>query len=120
MILEQVCNDVNCDESQCMLRHPNPCFWGIRCTFNKRGECLYSHVTFASCDDNTIKAHKTDFNDQLGKMENQVKLLQIDLEKKDSKIILLEGKCKSLGDSMDQLEEKCKKSNDRMTIYIYI
>ena len=87
MILEQVCNDVNCDESQCMLRHPNPCFWGIRCRFNKRGECLYSHVTFASCDDDTIKALKTDFNDQLGKMENQVKLLQIDSEKKRKNVL---------------------------------
>ena len=67
---DKVCNDVNCDEKECLLRHPNPCLFGARCTFNRRKECLYSHVTFASSDDETFKVLKQDFNDKFKKIEN--------------------------------------------------
>ena len=38
---DKVCEDPNCDEENCKDRHPNPCKFGIRCTHNKKDECLY-------------------------------------------------------------------------------
>ena len=50
---DKVCNDINCTEDQCDKRHPNPCKFGMRCKFNKKKVCSYSHVTFASSDEKT-------------------------------------------------------------------
>ena len=44
----KVCNDLDCDEDECDMRHPNPCKFGPRCKFNKKQECMYLHVTSAS------------------------------------------------------------------------
>ena len=41
---DKVCPDVNCFNIKCPLRHPNPCKFGPRCTFQMKEMCLYSHV----------------------------------------------------------------------------
>ena len=110
---DKVCNDINCNEKECMSRHPNPCLFGARCTFNKRQECLYSHVTFAS-DDERIQALKNNFNEQFKKMETNLKHLEHELEKKDSKIKLLEENQNSLEEAMNKFQVNHKKTVDRM------
>ena len=94
---DKVCDDVDCDEEICQKRHPNPCWHGFRCTYFKKKECLYSHVTFVS-DDDRIKTLTSNFNTQFKKLDNSVKQLQIELEKKDSKIKHLEDNCKGFQD----------------------
>ena len=111
---DKVCEDVDCDEKECLLRHPNPCLFGSRCTFNKRKECLYSHDTVASSNDETIKALENTFNEQFKKMENSVKQLQDDLKKRDVKIKLLEDNFDKLEDSINKSQGHCKKNNKRV------
>ena len=50
---DKVCEDLDCNESDCDKRHPNPCKFGPRCQFNKRRECLDLHVTLVPNDDAT-------------------------------------------------------------------
>ena len=106
---DKVCNDMDCNEQDCQKRHPNPCWHGFRCTYYKRDECLYSHVTFAS-DDEKIKTLSNNFNDKFKKMENSLKQLQNDIKEKDVKIQLLEENCKGFENLVKQFEEKCDKA----------
>ena len=97
-----------------MSRHPNPCLFVARCTFNKRKECLYSHVTFASADDEMSQALKNNFNDQFIKMEISFKHFENELEKKDSKIKLLEENYAKLKEAMNKFQGSNKKTSDRI------
>ena len=42
---DKVCNDNNCSGENCEKRHPNPCKFGMRCNYNNKNACFYSHVT---------------------------------------------------------------------------
>ena len=48
---DEICLESSCFSEDCNLRHPNPCKFGKRCTFLKKNECLFSHLT-PVCDDN--------------------------------------------------------------------
>ena len=82
---DKVCDDPNCYEENCDKRHPNPCKFGIRCNFNRKQICLYSHVTFAS-DDTKINALSKKLNKKFETLESQVKEMKIKLMNKDTEI----------------------------------
>ena len=82
---DEVCEDLNCDEVNCNKRHPNPCKFGPRCQFDRKNECMYLHVTFAS-DDGKINALSQKFTSQIEKLENNLLKMEKDLELKNSEI----------------------------------
>ena len=41
---DKICEDSNCLNVDCDLRHPNPCKFGARCIFRKKNECLLLYV----------------------------------------------------------------------------
>ena len=59
-----VCDTLECEEETCDKRHPYQCKYGMYCRFNKKKECLYSHVTLASEDDK-LDALNKDYNKKL-------------------------------------------------------
>ena len=70
-----VCDDLECDEVKCNKRHPYDCKYGIRCKFNRRKECAYSHVTLVT-DDSKSEALKKHHNDEMRKLENTLRNMQ--------------------------------------------
>ena len=106
---DKVCEDINCNEETCQLRHPNPCKFGIRCKFQKKNECMYMHVTFAP-DVKKIEALNLKFTSQFGKLESSLKMMQKYVEEreliisnlnkaneeKDAKIVILANKLEEL------------------------
>ena len=113
---DQICLDTNCPNSDCNLRHPNPCKYGSRCYFWKKNECLFSHVTLA-CGDNKKaimelevkvkcfetqrkKDHetfKTEINGIFEGFDNKIKALENMLEEKNLIIA-------NLGEKLDKME----------------
>ena len=89
------CDNFDCNEEECTKRHPNPCKFGPRCKYNRKNECLYLHVTLPS-NDEKFKALNQSFNNKFLKLENIVKQMQTDLEKKDSELIFCKGKVENL------------------------
>ena len=85
---DKVCEDLDCNESDCDKRHPNPCKFGPRCQFKRRKECLYLHVTLVPNDDATEALNQ--------KFTKLFKQLEREIEKRDSEINLLKGKLISL------------------------
>ena len=65
---DKVCDDANCNEDQCKKRHPNPCKFGFRCKFNKKKECLFSHVS--QSNDDQLKDVIKRFDKKFEKLEN--------------------------------------------------
>ena len=63
-----VCDTLACEEETCNKRHPYQCKYGRYCRFNKKKECLYSHVTLASEDDK-LDALNKDYNNKVSKLE---------------------------------------------------
>ena len=88
---DEVCDDLECEEDNCPKRHPYECKYGIRCRFNKKKECEYSHVTLAT-DDGKIEALKLQFNNKVSKLENSCTSLQKELEEKNLAIVELHEK----------------------------
>ena len=113
---EEVCNDKNCSDSSCDKRHSNPCKFGFRCKYNKKKECSYSHVTFAS-DDEKLDNLEQKFTKNLEVLANNVKemekLLTETIKSKEyqinnleKKIMALENKFKD--DNHEDLKKKFK------------
>ena len=80
-----VCDDFECDEEKCTKRHPYDCKYGIRCKFNRRKECAFSHVTLMT-DDSKSEAHNKHHNDEVSKLKKDFSNMQKELAEKDLKI----------------------------------
>ena len=89
--VEEVCEDLNCDEKECNMRHPNPCNFGPRCKFNRRKECMYMHDISVPSD---VKVEA--LNKKFDKLEKHVNKLEADLESKDEEIQNLKDKYQKL------------------------
>ena len=101
---DKVCDDPNCSEENCDKRHPNPCKFGIRCNFNRKQICLYSHVTFAS-DDTKINALTNKFTKKFESLESKIKEMQVSLKNKDTEIKDIKEKHDVLEASFKKLQE---------------
>ena len=105
---DKVCNDTNCDEESCGMRHPNPYNFGFRCKFKKKKICLYSHVTLASDDDKKFDEVKK----RLVMVEKENKVLKAsnqDLLKK------MEGKFQSLDNKIELLRKANELKEDKIS-----
>lgn len=98
---DKVCEDLDCIENNCDKRHPNPCKYGSRCGFKKKNECMYLHDTSA-LSDWEITALNQRFKNKFEKLENYVKKVVTDLEKKDSEIEHLKEKLVNLENTLDE------------------
>ena len=88
---DEVCDDLECEEDQCPKRHPYECKYGIRCRFNKKKECEFSHVT-PVIDDRKIEALKQEFSNKMSKLEKTYISMQKELEEKNLEIVELNKK----------------------------
>ena len=68
---DKVCKEPNCFSDKCDKRHPNPCKFGLRCKFNRRNVCLYSHDVTTASDDEKFKAFENKFDKKFTLIENQ-------------------------------------------------
>ena len=103
---DKVCEDQNCFNINCEKRHPNPCKFGIRCTFERKNICLYSHVTTASADINMkalenkvskkFEVLENKFTEKFALFESQINNLRKDLDIKDKHIMSLETKIENM------------------------
>ena len=92
---DKVCQDPNCFEQDCQLRHPNPCRFGPRCYFNRKNICVYAH------NDNSEKKIK-DLEKRVQILEKEKEALNVTLEKKFE---TFENKIRMLKDSLDDKEK---------------
>ena len=97
-----VCDTLECEEETCDKRHPYECKYGRYCRFNKKKECLYSHVTLAN-EDHKLDALNKDIKNKVCKLENSIVNMQKELIGRDSiindlkmKMNAIEGICGSL------------------------
>ena len=105
---DKVCADPNCFSDKCEKRHPNPCKFGLRCTFKRRNICLYSHVTIVS-DDQNFTALENKFNKKFTTIEDKANEMFNKFEKlTDNKFTQFESRIENL---RDDLEEKNAKIN---------
>ena len=101
---DKVCNDENCIGENCDKRHPK---FGVRCKQNKKKNCSYSHVTFAS-DDEKIN----DLEKKFEYLENKVREIENVLtetnERSNLKITNFERKIQDMEYKFEDFEKKFK------------
>ena len=68
----KVCEDEECFGENCEKRHPNPCKFGIRCTYNRKNVCSYLHATFVP-NDGKVEAFVNEINKKFDILENKLK-----------------------------------------------
>ena len=111
-----VCNNKACDEEKCKKRHPYLCKYGMHCKFNKKNECLYSHVTLAS-DDVKIASLNKDFNNKLSNLENTIVIMQNELVEKNSIIKDLKEIMNSLEEAFSNLKVNLKDNHSKQLVW---
>ena len=93
----KVCNKPNC-KRDCKARHPKLCKHEQTCKFLKRGICAYKHVTLVS-DDEKLKTLKNELiilKNKNSDQKNNLKEVEILLNKEKEKTIILEAEIKDL------------------------
>ena len=109
---DKVCEDQDCPENNCDKRHPNPCKYGLRCTFNKKRECMYLHVTTAM-HDGKIEVIDRKFEHKFETLENYVKKIETDIGTRDLEIEHLKGELNRLEEALGRSQiEVLKKEFD--------
>ena len=108
-----VCDDPKCDESNCVKRHPYQCKYGMYCKFNKKQECLYSHVNLVS-DDGKVEALNKSFNNKVSKLENSLASLKNELAEKNSLINALVKKIQVIEDDFSSFKDDFKGKNSEI------
>ena len=110
---DKVCDDNNCYGENCNdKRHPNPCKFGTRCKFNRKKECLFSHVT-SSCDDDKINALEMKFKKEFDILKKQFKEMQNVLENKDAEIQLIQTNYNSLETDFKEMVKQNREIEER-------
>ena len=110
---DKVCEDPNCSEDKCDKRHPNPCKFSYRCTYNKQNICLYSHTN--TSPDNTKNNDKfKKINKKLETLENILEAMKTALDQKDLVIENIEIKCKALEKKVNDLEKENGEIEERV------
>ena len=127
---DKVCLKANCFNEKCHDRHPNPCWWGLRCKFHNKNMCLFSHDTTVQNDEKRVgeleklvaklqKESKTQNEDLMKKMENKFDKLEDKIEKqhktlqeKEKLITNLENKLETLEDSFVTKLNKLEKLSE--------
>ena len=126
---DKVCNDRDCDEESCRMRHPNPCNYGFRCKFQKKKICLYSHVTLVSDDEKKIgelskrlimvekdnNSLKTANQELTKKMEDKFQSFEVKIELLRKSIEIKEDKLSSLETKVNEQEVLFNEKLEKLT-----
>ena len=83
------------------------------CRYNKKKECLYSHVTLAS-DDNKLEALKKVFNKRVSKLEDSLVNIKNELIGKNSIVNDLKEKINELEALLGNLKDDLKDKNAKI------
>ena len=116
---EKVCLKANCFNEKCHDRHPNPCWWGLRCKFHNKNMCLFSHDTTVQNDEKRVgeleklvaklqkesKMQNEEFKDLMKKMENKFDKLEDKIEKQHKTLQEKEKLIKNLENKLETLED---------------
>ena len=111
---DKVCDNTDCSENNCDKIHPNPCKWGYRCGHNRKGSCLYSHVTIAS-DDGKLEALKKEFEKKFEVLEVRNKEIENNLKQKDKEIKQMSKKFQDLEASFGKFRKEYVEIEERVT-----